>query len=93
MPIAILAPLERPLGPEFGTGEELVVEVVVFELDVLVEFGGREVVVWAGAVKATRSLLSHQTGIPSPKIVYAEVIVVVVAFARTMTLFDKLVVA
>jgi hypothetical protein len=92
IPMAAFAPLDRPLDPELGAGEEPPLEAAVGELPVFVDVGRVEVVVWAGAVKAAESLLCHQIGIPSPQIVYAEFVIVVVAgVPSTTALFDRLV--
>ena len=66
-PIAIFAPVERPLDPDLAAAEEAV-GLFVGELAVLrvfVDFGD-EVVVLVAAAKAAKSVLCHQIGIPSP---------------------------
>jgi hypothetical protein len=68
-PMAAFAPLDRPLDPELAAGEKLTPEVTTGELPVFVDVGRVEVVVWADAVKAAKSVLCHQIGIPSPQIV------------------------
>jgi hypothetical protein len=73
----------------------LEVLVAVDELAVFVDVVGiveeLEVVVFGGSVKAAKSLLCHQTGIPSPQTVYALLVTVVVAgVPSTRTLSDTL---
>jgi len=73
----------------------LEVLVAVDELAVFVDVVGiveeLEVVAIGGSVKAAKSLLCHQTGIPSPQTVYGLLVTVVVAgLPSTRALSDTL---
>ena len=87
-PIATFALLDRPLDAELAAGEELTGGALLV-LDELVKVEAVECEV---AVKAAKSLLSHQTGIPSPHSAYAVSLIILVAgLPSTTALFDKLV--